>query len=398
MLNKKNLIILLSFGILLRIFAIHYFGDPRVHHEWLKIINNLDEFKIFALRSIDGNLVETIFMPPLYPFILYFIKFTIIQDKYFFEIIFYFQLIISLASTFFLYKILKNFFQKKISLVGIFVFYFFPLNIYSISQISSVTLQVFLIIIFFYFLIEIQKKVSLKGIILFSSVSAALMLLRGEFFLIYLITLFFVFFKKKPKYIIFCLIISSTLVSPYLIRNYIVFDTIGITKSAGFNLWKGNNKNSTVEGSDVIYSNNLENQIKKIKSNSKYEIELDLIFKEEALRNIKSDPGRYVVLYINKVFSFLLFNPQSNYPNYYNILHILPKIIISLFCLAGMFLAVLKSRKLNYFIYYYFFNIFLFSIFFILPRYSLALLPIQTIFLCYFLENTKIKFFRLIPR
>ena len=37
-------------------------------------------------------------------------------------------------------------------------------------------------------------------------------------------------------------------ISPYVIRNYIHFNQVIIVKSLGYNLWKGNNQLSTVEG------------------------------------------------------------------------------------------------------------------------------------------------------
>ena len=44
--------------------------------------------------------------------------------------------------------------------------------------------------------------------------------------------------------------ISLLTTSPYLVRNYINFEKITITKSFGYNLWKGNNVDSSVEGSE----------------------------------------------------------------------------------------------------------------------------------------------------
>ena len=143
---------------------------------------------------------------------------------------------------------------------------------------------------------------------MFSIFSGGLILLRGEFFLIYLLTLIFFFIKKKSKFILISSLISLLITSPYLIRNYVVFDSIGITKSSGYNLWKGNNINSTIEGSDKITSKYLQEKISNIKVDSNYEIKLDKIFKEEAVNNIKKEPSRYFGLYVKKFFhlSFLI--------------------------------------------------------------------------------------------
>ena len=63
----------------------------------------------------------------------------------------------------------------------------------------------------------------------------------------------------------------------YLIRNILVFETITITKSFGYNLWKGNNFKAEVEGK--VYRNlNLIEQINKIPKDKYYDINHDKIF------------------------------------------------------------------------------------------------------------------------
>ena len=81
---------------------------------------------------------------------------------------------------------------------------------------------------------------------------------------------------------------------------------------------------------------------------------------------------------------------NSSYPNYYSIFHIVPKLILA----AGAFLGILITFSLkiniyNYVVLFYLANISLFSIFFILPRYSLSLLTIQIILSLLFLKKIK---------
>ena len=65
--------------------------------------------------------------------------------------------------------------------------------------------------------------------------------------------------------------------SPYLIRNIIVFEKVTITKSFGYNLWKGNNPKADVEGNSQI-ENELKEKIKLITKNKNYGIAFDNIF------------------------------------------------------------------------------------------------------------------------
>ena len=133
-------------------------------------------------------------------------------------------------------------------------------------------------------------------------------------------------------------------------------------------------------------------KIKKIKPQDKYDLIIDGLYKEEAIKFIMDNPIRYAQLYIIKLISFIFFDFNSSYPNYYNIFHLLPKIIISISSLIGVFLILKKKDVLKFFALYYLLNGFLFSIFFILPRYSLSLLPIQIILTCYSLKLFRLRF------
>ena len=96
---------------------------------------------------------------------------------------------------------------------------------------------------------------------------------------------------------------------------------------------------------------------------------------------------------IQKNISFYLLDFQSSYPNYYNYLHIIPKVVIGVLALIGGFISLFKKkgkeREINFFLFYYIFYGSIFSVFFILPRYSLMLLPIQIILLCILLSEIK---------
>jgi len=204
-------------------------------------------------------------------------------------------------------------------------------------------------------------------------------LTRGEFFLFFLLTIiyFFLFYIKNFKYFLFSIIITLIVITPYLYRNYVLFESFTLTKSFGYNLLKGNNPNFKVEGDAVYVEKEFPRNKLKIKTNNNYEINLDNFYKEKAIQNIQEDPMKYLRFYFIKVLSFLFMDLGSSYPNYYNFFHILPKIILSVTSLLGAVISLRKKGFIQYISLYYFANIFLFSIFFVLPRYSLILLPVQ---------------------
>ena len=173
------------------------------------------------------------------------------------------------------------------------------------------------------------------------------------------------------------IIITFIIISPYLQRNYSLFNTITLTKSFGYNLLKGNNPSLIVEGDAVYIENTFPRNNLNIKTNNQYEVNLDNFYKTKAIENIKEDPIKYFKFYFIKMISFLFLDINSSYSNYYNFFHIFPKIVLSMTSFIGSLVLLRKKGFFQYLSVFYFSNILLFSIFFILPRYSLILLPIQ---------------------
>ena len=102
-------------------------------------------------------------------------------------------------------------------------------------------------------------------------------------------------------------IVTFLVISPYLIRNYVHFNQIFLVKSLGYNLWKGNNELSLVEGYenlDRIEFANLQYQLINIEKNKYYEINRDNIFLEETIDNLEKNSFRYFKLFLKKFFSY----------------------------------------------------------------------------------------------
>ena len=164
-------------------------------------------------------------MPPLYAYYLYFFSAFNLENQNYIQLILLTQILLSSLAVALLYEINKLFFSKKISFYSSVLFSCFPLYLYSCSQISSISIQVFLTILFFYFFFQLIEKRSLSSIILFSLSSGLLILLRGEFYAILILTLIYLMFLKiNIKQILLIILITSLTVSPYLIRNFVIFD------------------------------------------------------------------------------------------------------------------------------------------------------------------------------
>ena len=396
---NHNLKIILFISIIARVFAIIFFRDVEVDNEWGILLKNLEENNILSVHSVQGVPVPNIFMPPLYPLFLFSIKIFFNSLEPFLWSIQFIQLLLGVISIYLTNKILLQFFSEKLSAIGTLIFSLFPMNVYAVSQISSIILQIFLLNVFLYSYIKLFKKITNKHIIIFSLFSGLLILLRGEYFIFVILSLIYLYLNQKQ--IIKILIISMVtllIVSPYLYRNYNIFGVITITKSAGYNLLKGNHPRTKVEGVGMF--SNIEKVIPEVKTQledlkskgpaQNYDLLQDKILMKQAIVFIKDNPLRYINLYVKKFLAFMFFDLSATYPNYYSPMHIIPKVLIALSSFIGIILAFRLSVSIsNYFILFYLANIGLFSIFFILPRYSLSLLTIQIILSLYALKKIK---------
>ena len=375
----SNLSFLILISLLIRLVTVILYGDTRIDNEWDILLKNLYNYKTYAYYQFENKLIPSSYMPPLYPF-LKVISLNKINILY---LIFTFQILLSLISIYIFHKINEQFFSTKISMISSFVFALFPLNVYSVAQTSSITLQIFLSLLFLRYFFLITNNKSNKNIIIFSIVCGLSLLTRGEFILILIPTLIYKIIFKKISLLnlMKILLISFIIISPYLVRNYINFEKIHIANVTGYALWKGNNSSLKVEGFEEFQQfETIKSKIENIPYDNFYETKRDNIFFEAAMKNIIEEPKVYFLLYVKKIFSFYFFDINSTFKNYYHFTHIIPVALIAFFSLPG-FIIFLRSKNFHerYLMIYLIIYILIFSLFFILPRYKLAILPIQII-------------------
>ena len=166
--GKKNItlysitgLIILSF--LLRGASSYFLGDVDFDNEWNILIDNLINYKSYSFYTFNSVLIPSVYMPPLYPFSIFFIKIiTSFEKQNLLYSVIIFQIVLSVYSVYLFYQINENFFSKKISLINSAVYSIVPLNIYAAGQISSITLQIFLSLFFLKILFLIMKEQSTK--------------------------------------------------------------------------------------------------------------------------------------------------------------------------------------------------------------------------------------------
>ena len=164
--NIYNIYYILVISFFSRIVAFIFFSDIVIDNEWGILLHNFLVSGIFGVYVVDGDVVKhayaeinqrvlpSVFMPPLYAYFLYFIK-ILIGDLYnFVNTVIFIQIVLSLFSILLFFKILKSFFSLKLSLLFSFIYSIIPINIYLPTQISSITIQIFLILVYFWITVD----------------------------------------------------------------------------------------------------------------------------------------------------------------------------------------------------------------------------------------------------
>ena len=405
--NKLNIIIITSF--LLKLAFVFFVHEKNLSDEWIILFNNFQENNSYSYYIFDGIHVPSSYMPPLYFIFLYLNKILSFNLVNFLYLVFLNQILLSTMSVYLFYKICKNFFNDKNSLIGALIFSLFPLMIYSNGLVSSASLQIFLYLLFFnYYLVFLDGKVDTIGIFKLSVICALNLILRGEFIIIFFFSIFYFILINKKKALsgITVLILAIGLISPYIIRNFDNTNKLHIVNSSGYALWKGNNSLANVEGfhnslnpetrtswPDVNEFKTLYNELDKIEKNELYEVKRDEVFKKEAFKNISSNKIKYFILYLKKVFSFYLIDFNSSVKNYYNSFHIIPILIFGILSIPGIIIAYKERNnfKIKYLIWITLILTCFISIFFILPRYKISIISFQILFSIYCLDYLKKK-------
>ena len=385
--NKETylLIFLFLFSFLIRIPIIFIFGDTSLENEWEILVHNLIIHGQLVYERFDEFLLPNLWMPPLYAYYIYIFSFFGLEGQNHVLLVLFSQVLLASISVAVFYKINTLFFSKKLSFYSSLLYSLFPLHLYACGQISSISLQAFLLILFFYFFFQVVKKKNFSSIVLFSFITGLLILLRGEFRIISILSILylFLFFKIPIKKVLLIFLITLVTISPYLIRNYLIFGKITIVETSGYNLWKGNHphalENSRVEGSEMV-NENLKKLNDAIPRDKFYRINRDKLFFDQAIKNIMEKPIEYIIFSLKKAISFQFIIMDSMDPRYWNPLHYLPTLLLGITSLIGLVLSDKKSYKFNYLILIFFVIIIIFSMVSILPRYKLVILPLQIIF------------------
>jgi hypothetical protein len=373
--RNRLLFIICITGFILRVISIYIFvelNDPQMW-EFGQIARNLLSGSGYSFIA-NYNIVPSAYMPPGLPYIYYFF-FLIFGDTYISYIfILLFNCILSSLSVIIIYKLTDLLFNNKtISLLAAFYTAFSPVYIYSTLSFNSIIIYHFLIGLIYYYFIILQKENLTKGnkilnhSLMLGLIFGIFLYFRAEGTIFLAIVVIYFFFRKKVKSALIVFAVAIIIISPWTIRNYIVFGKLlPVTTSMGYNFYLGHSR----EENDIRFLT----RIKALNEDTQFEINRSAIGIEEALIYMKEKPDKDIGEIFIKLYSLWIIDAYRDMAR--NPVYVLTWLFTLLLFIYGCYL-LRKHEKVKldllFLNIYLIFSTLLVVVFFNIPRYQIQM-------------------------
>jgi len=374
--HKRKILILFFSAFFIRMIFIltlknHFYFDDE--YEYFKMVKNF----LSGKGIIVGEALKS-FRPPLYPLFLslfYGFGCSLIAIRII-------QAIISSFTVLLIYITGKKIFDEKVGFISAIISVIYPFFIFYTGFFLTETLFIFLIVVTIYFYILTLKsdKYKIKYLIqcgIYTGLGSLCRPTMEPFFLIFLLFLLMAKeeFKVKIKKVLITSLFFILTLSPWIIRNYVIFKKfIPATTMGGWVFWEGNNPRS--EGGPCSY---FPKDILKMEETKRNNYLYSL-----AIEEIKKNPKRFVWLLYNKFKRFwnVIPNASQFQRALYKIISVLSFGLLLPFFIIGFFLSLKKKIGLIIHALIIYFTIF-HMIFLASIRYRVGIEPFYIIFAVY---------------
>jgi len=330
---------------------------------WNDNIPNLWEYDEIAKNLVAGaGFTGTYFgikyhslVMPVYP-LLTAAVYKISNNNY--SAMLFVQIVLSSLIPVLIFKIAQLIYDKKIAILAAILAIFHPgLIVFSSTMLHALTLDALMFSIVVMFFLIIKKSPTLTNQVLLGLFSGLCVLTRPTVLIFILLAFIWLYFILNIKYLkkIKCLIIISliilAIISPWLIRNYLIHKQIVFQTTTGFLFWIGNNEKAvgtaTLPNGTAIQNMMPPDFAEKIYSMNN-EIEQNNAFFDEAFKFIKKYPFSFIKLFFKKQFYFWWFSPSTgiNYPPSWATLYKIYYSLLFLSLFMGIYLTLRKSKSI----------------------------------------------------
>lgn len=309
------------------------------------------------------------------------------------------QIILSLIIIWLIFRLAKKYFSQKAAVIAALFFAFYPPLIAYSNEILTEIPFTFLLILTIFLIIKAFENDSLKLFILSGIFLGIATLTRfiAVFLPIFLLPFFYFFSKdwrKTIKYFLSITIVLIIFIFPWLLRNYLIFDTFIFGRlTSGEIFWSGSYIpwDGEWKGGDVFPVNELTKGLNQFEINEK--------LTNLAWNNIKENPLGVFLIWLKKPFKIFFkseFNAvlerENKFAEFFKEqFFISPGLIkgillgINVLIILFAFLGVFSAFSKNKFISTLFLLVIFYFIIFYLPlnpdsRYKLPLMPYIMVF------------------
>lgn len=359
-------------GIAARIIAIVIIPDLNNPEMWEFgiIARNLLAGLGFQHIAVTHNVVSA-YMPPGQPYIYYFF-FSLFGDNSTGHIIVLFVNIFVFTISFFvIFKISNSIYGKQTALLSAAYTAFSPVYIYSTAVFSPVIYyHLFSSLCFLFFMNSYSQngnpstKIVLKNVLSLALTMGIFLYFRAEMLMIILVFFAIYLSNKRIQHALMVIIIPLIIISPWTIRNYIVFGKIiPVSTSSGYNFYTGHG--------DSLSTIDYNRQINLLVEDSTFEIKKSVLSYDAGLKYIKSKPLDDFQESFSRLFDLWIIDRYRE--SSVNILYIIPWLLTLVLFVAGYYFSLkdkVMSSKLLYLKIFLIFVSLLVIVFFNIPRYQ----------------------------
>ena len=412
--NKKILVIFVT-AFLIRsscIIAVNIVFDKHFlnqDYEYGVIARSLVSGKGYSVplmtREPDGTTKEinlyrpTSYHLPFYPIMLAVIYY-FVKSSLSIWIVMCIQAVAASLTCIIIYFItLKLYNNQRTAIIAAYIVAVYPTLIFYTARIVPETILIFWLSMMLMFMLILRETPDYK-ISLTTGILLGITLLTSNVvvpvlpcIVIWLLISWNITWKKRCQLILVMIIAAYAVVSPLLIRNYMVFKEFPLMKTtAGTNLWMGNNPHASgtfeIASGKKIYSFAPEsfNNGQRLS-----ETKQDKILYDAAMSYIRQNPMRFVEMFLKKLYYFTWFPPDNLISREFLLnkkIMMIPYGVMLISFIAGIFLSLKKYPKDVFLLCSIIFSVaVLYSIFVVgHPRYRMTIEPYMIILSSYFVS------------
>lgn len=246
---------------------------------------------------------------------------------------------------FLVYKIGRQTANEETGLVSAALAAVYGYFIYYNAALMTETFFIVLILLTLYLALELRENPTrIRWVVLgFSLGLAALLRQTILLFTPFLLLWLFWELKKDVRWWHFTIpvIVIGLLIAPWTLRNYLVYgEFLLLNSNAGYALYASNNSNLGTNWDNDVVVVPVPNELK-----GQNEAQLDRDLAQRGIRFILADPGRYVLLTVDKTLEFFWFWPSSDSSRISNLNRVLSFGLYLPFMLFGLYLSLSRWRS-----------------------------------------------------